>query len=159
MYSLYFVLIYVVQAKKYLRIISEGYTEFHQLMESIIEDYPQQITSLVSTDYTYLLQMNRNFTSFQQLSLYEESVMKGLSIAKMPPRMPRKTKDSLYVSGRVTRASSQSLSSAKSACVRSEQLTTDGGSTLYWLIRSDMNVENSEPECFITQVRLVANNV
>ena len=89
---------------------------------------------------------------FQQLSLYEDSVMKGLSVAKMPPRMPRKTKDSLYVSGRVTRTSSQSLSAAKTAYVRSEQLITDGGNTLYWLIRSDMNVENSEPVCFITQV-------
>ena len=83
--------------------------------------------------------------------------MKGMSIGKAPPKMLRK-KDSLLLGGRITRASSQSLSSAKQACVRSEPLTTDGGNTLYWLIRSDMNVENSEPVCFITQVRSTVNS-
>ncbi|KAI6645946.1 hypothetical protein LOD99_13203 [Oopsacas minuta] len=119
------------QAKKYLGIISEGYTEFQQQMSSIIEDYPQQIVAL--------------------LSLYEESVMKGLSITKMLPRAPRKIKpECLIPSGRITRASSSGSIIVKPPLIIHEPIKTDGGITYYWMLRSDTTAESSE-HVFITQ--------
>ena len=111
---------------KYLCTISEGYTEFQQQMGSLIQDYPLQISSLVCIRYMIVQLCNYFNVNFSiQLSLYEESVLKGLSIAKQPPRAPRKIRPDMMNTGRITRASSSGSLLSKAPMMKGEQIVTD----------------------------------
>lgn len=79
--------------------------------------------------------------------------MKGLSIAKQPPRVPRKMRSDLINSGRITRVSSTGSGTGKASVMKAEPILTDSGTTYYWMIRSE-TVWESTDSVFITQVGL-----
>ena len=80
--------------------------------------------------------------------------MKRLSIAKQPPRAPRKTRPDLMANGRATRASSSGSAMTKAPMMKAENIVTDLGTTFFWLIRPE-SVLDSTDSVFITQVILV----